>query len=600
MTRRRPLAAFLALLALVLPGCGFFGLSCLEIGSLAQRAVGGRAGPSVCHLFGGSDQCCADDDGDGFGECGDLFEAFFFPCGRRHSDCVCVSGGPGPFAQVAPDLTVQGGFATYDVPPFTFDLGLAVAGVSTAHRLAFDVVDDALQTFAGAVTYPAGFAFNGFTALGPADTQIGSYGADLNADGVVDVALPLRAASATMAYADINADGRMTAIDATIEHVPDVPDPGAHTFNLLLPAGGDGAPNIAYSVLAFRAHVALYAGILRNPAADGPYDITGTFTSVDPDTGGASNGTGSSPLSVMVPPVGVMIAPSPVALVDHFLCYKTKASAGKICGATAAANAGALCASDADCGAVAGACGKNKLARGIQVDLGDRFTEFAARAVDVKKALRLCTPADKNDEGRHDDVTHLRGYGIKAARGTPRVAAQRNLEIVNQLGTIVVDAKVQDSLLVPAAKALDAPAAPLGAHVVDAYACYKVKPRPRRCTEDPARRCKRNADCGVAGPCLGTFPAGLQVTVADQFVPAGRRFDVTKPTRLCTPAISDGGPVQSAGGHLMCYQVRPAAGEPPHAKVVGAIHTTTDLGRDRLDTIVEEELCVPSFLVGPG
>jgi hypothetical protein len=90
---------------------------------------------------------------------------------------------------------------------------------------------------------------------------------------------------------------------------------------------------------------------------------------------------------------------------------------------------------------------------------------------------------------------------------------------------------------------------------------------------------------------------GLEVTVADQFVPAGKRFALKKPTRLCAPAVKNDEPVQSPDGHLLCYQVTPAAGAPAHEKVVGSIHTTTQLGRDRLDTVVEEELCVPSLKV---
>ena len=150
-------------------------------------------------------------------------------------------------------------------------------------------------------------------------------------------------------------------------------------------------------------------------------------------------------------------------------------------------------------------------------------------------------------------------------------------------------------MLVPAAKALGAPASPLGAHVVDAYTCYKTKLHAKRCAEDAARVCKKDVDCGVAGPCLGKFPKGIQAAVTDQFLPVAKTFDVKKPTRLCAPTGVDGSPIQSADGYLMCYQVKPAAGAAKHQKVVGAIHTTGPFGRDRLDTVVEDELCIPSL-----
>jgi hypothetical protein len=131
-------------------------------------------------------------------------------------------------------------------------------------------------------------------------------------------------------------------------------------------------------------------------------------------------------------------------------------------------------------------------------------------------------------------------------------------------------------------------------NTVDRYQCYKAKALTKRCAGDPSRACKTSAACGGDGPCLGKFPKGLQVTLLDQFTP-GKRFDVTKPTRFCAPALANGDPIQSENGYLMCYKVKPAAGEPKHAAIGGSIHTTTQLGRDRLDTVAADELCVPSL-----
>jgi hypothetical protein len=45
--------------------------------------------------------------------------------------------------------------------------------------------------------------------------------------------------------------------------------------------------------------------------------------------------------------------------------------------------------------------------------------------------------------------------------------------------------------------------------------------------------------------------------------------------------------------HLMCYQAKPAVGQPKHVKVLG-IHVNNQFGPEQLDTIKEEEFCVPS------
>ncbi|MEO6025831.1 MAG: hypothetical protein ABIR79_03070, partial [Candidatus Binatia bacterium] len=135
---------------------------------------------------------------------------------------------------------------------------------------------------------------------------------------------------------------------------------------------------------------------------------------------------------------------------------------------------------------------------------------------------------------------------------------------------------------------------PLGANTVDRYQCSKPKLVTKRCAGDLTVACKTSATCGAAGPCLGKFPKGRQVMLADQFT-SNRRFDVVKPTRFCSPALANGDPVQSPDGHLMCFKVKAAAGEPKHTVVVGTVHTTTQLARERLDTVGEDELCVPSL-----
>ncbi len=48
----------------------------------------------------------------------------------------------------------------------------------------------------------------------------------------------------------------------------------------------------------------------------------------------------------------------------------------------------------------------------------------------------------------------------------------------------------------------------------------------------------------------------------------------------------------------MCYQAKPATGQPLHIKVLG-IHVNNQFGSEQLDTIKEEEFCVPSEKILP-
>lgn len=580
----------LSLLPFVYTGCAVFGLSCALNGSIAQHDVKPGA-PATCHLF--NSDCCIESPG--ILTCGAPNEAKLFPCGAIHGGsggCGCVepsrsADGFEPSAVSAP--------ITYTVPPFTFKLRFPFAGFESAQHLTFPVVLNSYQTFSGSVTYQPGFVFRGFTALGPADTTIGSYGIDVLSRDVVDIALAIRASTTEVAYVDVDDDGHKGVLDPTIVHLGNSPIAGAHTFTLALPAGGDTMRGFARSVMAFRAHVTLAAGILGNPSSPGNVGLSGTFTSVDPDTGDANDGQGLNPISATASPIAITIEESPLALVDPFLCYKTKASKGRICGASASANRGGLCVTDADCGGVTGACVKNTFPKGVQATLGDQFTGFTGRLAAVKKPLRLCAPAAVNGTPRHDATTQLRALQIAVAKTATPPAVVPNLAVTNTLGTIVLDIKAPDSTLVRARKALDAPAGALGANTVDDYQCYKAKLRTKRCAGAPTVACKSDLACGFDGPCVTKFPKGLRVSVVDDFTGGPKVFDVKKPTRLCTPAQNGLSPIQSPGGQLMCYQVKPAAGASKHAPVVGRLHTNGALGQERLDTVTEDEICIPSL-----
>src|SRR5262249_55798954 len=114
-------------------------------------------------------------------------------------------------------------------------------------------------------------------------------------------------------------------------------------------------------------------------------------------------------------------------------------------------------------------------------------------------------------------------------------------------------------------------------HDVDHFKCYQVK---------LSRGTKFQVIPGVA--------------VLDQFNQP-RLFDIDKPTRLCLPVDKNGEGIKHQSAHLMCYQVK-AVKEPPqpkHVKVLG-IFVNNQFGPERLDTVKEDEFCVPSTRVVPN
>ncbi|MBI3247750.1 MAG: hypothetical protein HYZ50_14700 [Deltaproteobacteria bacterium] len=206
--------------------------------------------------------------------------------------------------------------------------------------------------------------------------------------------------------------------------------------------------------------------------------------------------------------------------------------------------------------------------------------QFVTRSLDLTKPLSLCNPANMNGQGFADPRVHLKGYKTALARTDPpqaRIAGQQNIQVVNQFGTIMVDILKLERMLEPTAKSLTAPVEPLewDSHLVDHFTCYTA-------------RMNREAE---------KFPRGLQASVVDQFAQP-KLYDVKKPTRLCTPAAEDGQAIKDAGRHLMCYQVRPARKEPRHISVPG-IFLNNHIGPEQVDTVKEEELCVPSLKILP-
>jgi hypothetical protein len=284
-------------------------------------------------------------------------------------------------------------------------------------------------------------------------------------------------------------------------------------------------------------------------------------------------------------------------------------TSGNICSSSALSNGGGACETEEACGGTEGVtdfCIPNKFPKDLQVSLSDQFED---KGFDVKKPVSLCTPADKNAEGIHDPLTHLKGYQIKEVarscradapsnanracaseegcggatgstafcQATPEHIAQTSLKVRNQFhpagSELVVDTLKPDRLLVPTAKGLVHPVGPpeSSAHDVDHYKCYTVE----------------------VTPGTPVFTAILGVSVGDQLIDPPKFFNLERPTRLCTPVDKNGEGIKSAAAHLMCYQAKAAGGQPEHVKVLG-IHVNNQFGPERLDTVREDELCVPS------
>jgi hypothetical protein len=231
---------------------------------------------------------------------------------------------------------------------------------------------------------------------------------------------------------------------------------------------------------------------------------------------------------------------------DHYLCYNAKTTRGT-----------------------------PPFVRPAPVTLKDQFEEVTA---EVLKPVSLCTPVDKNAEGIVDAATHLEGYQIRQPKG----AKPGNLEVQNQFqpspnGVLVVDTITPDRLLVPTAKSLvsQPPAPNPMTHEVDHYKCYKVK-------EDKASE---------------FTPIG-DVLLKDQFIEAQlggepKLFDLKKPTRLCNPVEKNGEEIKHPVNHLVCYKAALVQRQPKHTPVPG-LFVNNQFGPERIDTIKEEELCVPS------
>jgi hypothetical protein len=241
------------------------------------------------------------------------------------------------------------------------------------------------------------------------------------------------------------------------------------------------------------------------------------------------------------------------------------------------------------------------------VSLDDRFED---KDFTIFKPMHIYSAADINDQGVLDLDTYLVSYLIKEVKKscsddapqnqlrsctieedcggitrqtrycqkTPPFEKLTTIKVKNQLGEIFVDNLKPNLLLVPSAMDLNISVSPLSPVDSDYYKCYIV-------TESKG---------------TGRFER-QQVSVLDQFIEdqigTAKVFDVIRPTKLCTPVtlnvFGTPNPIINPEENLMCYIVRPSFAQDKHDRVSN-LHTNNKLGPLELDTIREEELCLPS------
>ena len=277
---------------------------------------------------------------------------------------------------------------------------------------------------------------------------------------------------------------------------------------------------------------------------------------------------------------------------DHYLTYKVKVASGT-----------------PKFAAIGSALGTVDLTADFATGTLDTHDQ---RGVAISKPTTLGLPADKNGEGVFDPVLHLEEYQTKTIASGSFVPASYAVTVQNQCGTVVLTGFKPVSLMVPTAKDLASPVAAPMSPALDHFACYSAK-------------------LTATSPKLAK---GTQVVVTDQFM-TNWRLDLKKVKKLCVPVDKQGTPLDKNGAPpafftpatrdatpppfdtLLCYQAKRATkaiaqsgcgpatpgdkgttivpAPPKHAKVLG-LHTNNQLGPLQLDSIKENELCVPSIV----
>jgi hypothetical protein len=209
---------------------------------------------------------------------------------------------------------------------------------------------------------------------------------------------------------------------------------------------------------------------------------------------------------------------------------------------------------------------KNSGFDATSVTLADRF---GTRSMTVRKARRLCAPADKNGEDPDAPTSpdFMTAYSINGGGKFDRVRSQT---VVDQFGTLTVDITTPRMLLVPSAYSpTSLPSSPAGAFV-DHFTCYDV-----RVTNGTPKF------------------SGATVTVQTALETA--TVEVRKPERLCVPTNKNGEDptAPTFPENFLCYKTK-TKGSPS-----GTAFLNNQFGPQTYGIGSRSELCVPTQLNPP-
>ncbi len=193
-------------------------------------------------------------------------------------------------------------------PPDNLSVALSHTdpGALAAHLMSCDIDLGVLQLLRARIVYPTEFGFDAdgppFMVYGPPGSIVGHYSIDVDFDGIPESTYPVRSmADQQQAWVDIDEDGVHDPFEPLVTAmVVFSGDFGNPVLDISLPLGGDDNAMVIGANRPFRAGLELLPGLLRNPQQAGEYEVLGVFDSVDPDSGGADDGSGAPPQSFML------------------------------------------------------------------------------------------------------------------------------------------------------------------------------------------------------------------------------------------------------------------------------------------------------------
>ncbi len=200
------------------------------------------------------------------------------------SDTKCQSS----LSSAAINKNLKGPFTYGPAKSIDYRLSTKDPGVNAIHTLSFEVNKGDLSTFEAVVTYPKEFTFNGFLSLGPANSNIGSMSADFDMDGTPDGQALVKSEGEFSAYVDFNNNG-LNDYGTEPQIFRSMDFSGNHLLRIY------AYPSNIISGTSAKVMFVMNSGIFTNPVVTGTYKVSGTFTSVDPTSGGPEDGIGESP-----------------------------------------------------------------------------------------------------------------------------------------------------------------------------------------------------------------------------------------------------------------------------------------------------------------